>query len=106
MLARIKKMLEGVPKEYLAGVDTGKLEFYRGQGCAHCGDLGYRGRVAVSEVVTITSELRDIINRSGSRHELEDELKNQKFITLTQDCLIKALQGVTTLDEVMRVSQL
>jgi type IV pilus assembly protein PilB len=106
LMARVKSQLASIPPEYLAGVDTNNLIFYRGVGCAHCGNLGYRGRVAVAEVFAVTPELREIINQGGDNLALSKYLAAHEFISLTQDCLIKALQGSTTLDEVMRVAQL
>jgi len=107
LLARIKEQLGAIPEKYLAGIDIKKLKFFRGEGCAHCGGIGYQGRIAVSEIIEINNELREIIaNGFKDNLSIEKVLKKQNFITLVQDCLIKALQGETTLDEVMRVSQL
>ena len=106
MLEKVKKELATTPKEFLQDVDTKNLHFWQGEGCAHCGNLGYRGRMAVSEVITITRPIRDIINDGASRERIEAELTKQTFITLTQDTLLKALKGATTLEEVLRVTQL
>lgn len=105
LLAKIRKQLEGVPAQYLEGVDLNKMEFWRGEGCARCGNLGYQGRMAVAEIINITPEMRDIINRGGDANEIKKSLATQDFISLTQDALIKALQGLTTVDEVIRISQ-
>ena len=106
LLKKVKSQLADIPEEYLKGIDKSKLTFWKGQGCAHCGNLGYRGRIAAGEIIEINAVLSDIISRGGKTEEIKAELKSQKFITLTQDCLIKALKGLTTLDEVIRVSQL
>ena len=78
----------------------------KGKGCARCGNLGYQGRVAVAEVIVVTSEIRQVIDRGGNAIEIAKLLKGQNFITLTQDCLLKAMAGITTLDEAIRVSQI
>lgn len=107
LLARIKEQLAGIPLKYLKEVDVKKIKFYKGQGCAHCGGIGYQGRIAVSEIIEVNNELREIIaNGFKDNSAIDKVLKKQDFITLVQDCLIKALQGQTTLDEVMRVAQL
>ncbi len=106
IIKRVQEKIDHIPKKYLADVDVTNLKFYKGRGCAHCADTGYQGRTAVAEVIDITSEIRDIINRNGSAHELRDALTKQDFIDLVQDCLIQALKGVTTIDEVMRVANL
>ena len=94
------------PKKYLKDIDISNLKFYKGAGCPHCGNLGYQGRIAVSELVAINQELREIINEGGDTVLAQKVLAKQDFMTLSQDCLIKALKGMTTVDEVMRVSQL
>ena len=106
LLKRVKDKVVGIPGQYLGGVNVDKLTFWKGQGCAHCGNLGYQGRLAVAEVINITPELREIIDQGGSAAMIKKALKDQDFIDLSQDALIKVLQGVTTLDEVMRVSHL
>jgi type IV pilus assembly protein PilB len=106
MLKRVRDQLSGIDPKFLEGVDLSKPRFWKGQGCAHCGDVGYQGRTAVAEVIKITQDIREIINKGGDSLEIEKVLGKQRFITLTQDCLLRALHGVTTLDEVIRVSQL
>lgn len=106
MLKRVKEQLSAIPPKYLKEVNTTKLIFWKGQGCAHCGNLGYRGRIAVAEVITVTPEIKQLINDGGNVIEIRKALVNQDFITLNKDGLIKALQGITTLDEVIRVSQI
>ena len=106
LIKKIQDQITTVPLKYLEGVDINKLHFFKGEGCAHCGNLGYQGRVAVGEVINITPEIREIINQGGDTMAITKILKNQNFISLSQDCLVKALKGITTLDEVMRVSQI
>jgi type IV pilus assembly protein PilB len=106
LLRKVKDQLVGIPPKYLEGIDTAKLTFYKGQGCPHCGNLGYQGRIAVAEVLNITSETREAINKGGDVSVIKKILEKEEYITLTQDCLIKALSGVTTLEEVMRIAQL
>lgn len=106
VLKRIQKQISEIPAKYLVGVSAVNPVFYKGEGCSHCGGTGYQGRTAVAEIIDITADMRDIINRGGAVAEIKTALKKQDFITLVQDALIKALQGKTTLDEVMRVSKM
>jgi len=106
LLKKAKENLAGIPAKYLEGVDVANPVFFKGEGCAHCGNLGYQGRVAVAEVITITPELREIINQGGDTTAIRKALVSQDFITIAQDCLIRALKGITTIDEVVRISQL
>lgn len=107
LLARVKEQIANIPSKYLAGIDTKKLVFYKGEGCARCGGIGYQGRIAAVELIYFDEEMRNIV--SNGFHDaaaINKAMKKQDFITLNQDCLIKAIQGLTTLDEVMRISQI
>ena len=108
LLKKIKEQLITIPDKYFedANINKNQLKFMKGKGCAHCGNLGYQGRVAVAEVIVITPEIRKIINDGTNITEISKFLVKQDFIRLNQDCLLKAMAGITTLDEVVRVSQL
>jgi type IV pilus assembly protein PilB len=101
----VQEQLASIPKRFLEHIDITKPAFARGKGCARCANQGYKGRVACAEVVTATPAIRELINKGSDTKAMAEALKNQEFITLTQDALLKALQGITTLEEVMRVSQ-
>jgi type IV pilus assembly protein PilB len=102
----IKKEISLIPKRYLPkNFDLTKMVFYKGKGCPHCGGRGYRGRLAVAEVLQITENLSRIITNGFNLEEAKKEVINQEMITLKQDALLKALDGLITLPEVLRVSQ-
>ncbi|PYO01033.1 MAG: type IV-A pilus assembly ATPase PilB [Candidatus Rokuibacteriota bacterium] len=86
----------------LTGV--GKTQFYKGRGCATCSFTGMKGRVAIYEVMPVGHELRDMILKSASTSELRQVAQAQGMKTLRQAGLLKVLEGVTTLDEVLRVT--
>ena len=79
--------------------------FYRGKGCPNCFHTGYRGRIAVFEMLEITSKVRIMISRRASRDEIETELKKPEsgFVSLRKNALRLVLEGVTTGEEVLRV---
>ncbi|MBI3290683.1 type II/IV secretion system protein [Candidatus Falkowbacteria bacterium] len=106
MIQRVKDSLANSPEKYLRDIDISKLAFFKGRGCARCGNTGYQGRTAVAEVIVVTPEMREIINRGGDITEINKILPKQDFISLNQNAMIKALQGITTLDEVIRISQI
>jgi len=99
--------LDSIPKEALYGdVDPKKFKFYKGKGCANCGQTGYKGRLSIAEAIHVTRSLKDIIAKGFGRQEVDDELAKQNFITMEQDGVIKALLGLTTVEEIMRVSKM
>jgi len=102
---RIKAELANVPEEYL-GAAKGEFKFYRGRGCPACGNTGFSGRTVIGEMLEVGPELRDIISREQfDSKSISSQFSKQKYATLMQDGLIKALQGLTSVDEVMRVTQ-
>lgn len=98
----VRKVPEAVVKRLLPNFDAENPKFYKGKGCPRCGNLGYSGRVSITEVIDINDKLKDLIIE-GKRVKIEDIMASQDFITLKQDGLIKVLSGVTTMEEVLRV---
>ncbi|MFS0575372.1 ATPase, T2SS/T4P/T4SS family [Sporosarcina sp. 179-K 3D1 HS] len=76
----------------------------RGSGCPSCNMTGYRGRIAIHEVLVINDAMRDIINNSGSIAQLKEVAVQNKTIFLIDDGLLKVKQGITTTEEVLRVA--
>ena len=77
---------------------------FRGTGCKVCNDTGYKGRVALYEVMPFSERLREIVLQGGSTAEVKDEMIREGVATLRMAGLQKVLQGVTTIDEVVRVT--
>lgn len=107
----VLKALAELPEEYLdeinikdkKNISSEKLVFYSGKGCERCGNIGYKGRSVISEVLQMTDNLKKIIVEGNKIDEVMAEIKNQKMISVAQDGIIKALKGITSLEEVMRV---
>jgi type IV pilus assembly protein PilB len=78
------------------------VKIYKGQGCSTCNNRGYKGRVGLYEVLEITDELRELILVGASALELRKKAVEQGMITLRRSGLIKVMEGVTTLEEVIR----
>ena len=77
--------------------------FYRGKGCEECRETGYRGRIGIFELLPITNELRELILQKRSNAELKSTAQ-RTMLTMHQDALQKASAGMTTLEEILRVS--
>jgi len=84
---------------------AGHLEgvFFRGRGCEECRETGYRGRIGIFELLAITPELRELILQRKSTAELKSTAQ-KSMITRHQDALRKAADGMTSLEEIIRVS--
>lgn len=76
--------------------------FWKGKGCAKCEDTGFRGRMAITEVVEVSSHLEQMIasGQIGNLDQVQAELKQQGLFDMRQDGIIKALRGITTIEEV------
>ena len=85
--------------------DTKDMVFYRGRGCDVCKNTGYQGRVAIYELLTITEEIRKLIVRKSSAEELKKKAIEEGMRPLREDGLDKIRQGITTVEEVMRVTE-
>jgi type IV pilus assembly protein PilB len=93
----IRDQVEGLGHVKLAGA------FYRGAGCEECRGVGYRGRVGIFELLSVTGELRELILQKRSNAELKSAAQ-KSMLTMHQDALLKASTGLTTLEEILRVS--
>jgi type IV pilus assembly protein PilB len=78
-------------------------EWKAGTGCKECGQSGYRGRLAVHELMVFTDELRELVSRHASEDELREAARRAGMRTLMEDGIAKAAQGLTTLQELGRV---
>lgn len=77
---------------------------YKSKGCATCNKKGYLGRVGIFEIMKMTFELEQIILSQPSQEKLLAEAKRQGMITLQQDGIIKVLEGVVSLEEVLSIT--
>jgi type IV pilus assembly protein PilB len=104
----IEASLADLPSEsFYKGVKENKdMTVYKGKGCVKCGNTGYKGRLAIAEVLHVGPKMREIIAKGFSSAEVKEELKKQKFISITQDGWMKVLLGETTVEEVMRVTKI
>jgi len=82
----------------------GTINFYKGKGCQTCNFTGMKGRVAIYEVMPISTEIRDLILRNATTNEIQDAACSQGMKTLRQNALQKVIDGVTTVEEVLRVT--
>jgi general secretion pathway protein E/type IV pilus assembly protein PilB len=90
------------PEDLPANRDT----MWVAKGCEACGGLGYKGRVAVVEVILMDKELEECVRHSSSERDIWRAVKHQKIRRMAQDGAVKVLQGATSLDELGRIVDL
>lgn len=82
-----------------------KISLYKGKGCDACGQSGYKGRTAIFELIAVTPELQNLILKHPSSQEIWKIARSQGAQTLFEDGIEKVKNGVTTLDELLRVAE-
>ena len=87
-------------------IDFNNLKFYKGAGCDACQGIGYKGRIGIYEVMAMNEEMEKLIlSGQASEYDMRDNAKKNGMITMVQDGILKALDGITSIDEVFRVSE-
>lgn len=87
------------------GIAPGPVDFYRGEGCPACKNTGYQGRVGLFELMELNDAVRGMIVAKASSASIKSAAAQAGFRTLRQEGLIKAAHGITTVEEVLRVTQ-
>jgi len=85
--------------------EAAKATFLRGKGCVHCQKTGYRGRTGIFELMPMSSRIRELAFEGASLQDIRKAALAEGMNTLYQDGLAKAIEGVTTLEEVFRVAK-
>src|SRR5688572_6040387 len=92
----------------LAGItpeQAASATFMKGVGCSHCGKSGYRGRIGIYELMQMNSKVRELSFQGASTLDIRRAAVKQGMTTLYDDGILKTMQGITTLEEVFRVSK-
>lgn len=84
---------------------AGQQEVYRGRGCENCKDTGYRGRVAIHELLVMDTEIQKMVLAGADATALHAAVRSKGMLTLYEDGLRKVAAGVTSLEELLRVTQ-
>ncbi|HDK35876.1 MAG TPA: type II secretion system protein GspE [Bacteroidetes bacterium] len=85
--------------------DPKNLKFYRGKGCQKCKSIGYSGRIGIYELLKFDNYIREMVLHHVTTNEIETYAMQKGMLSLFHDGIDKALQGLTTLEEVFRVTQ-
>lgn len=93
-------------KEIFASRGLAIETLFRGEGCGSCNNTGYRGRIAIHEVLTINEEIRQLILRKSSTADIRNLARQGGMKFLVDDGLLKVKEGLTTTEEVLRVTVL
>jgi len=82
-----------------------ELKLFKGEGCSECNNTGYFGRIGIFEVLPVTEKISRLILERAPASEIEKQAIEEGMITMKQDGYLKAVEGITTIEEVLRVAQ-
>ena len=88
----------------MVAVEDREVFFYRPKGCSQCNHTGYSGRIAIHEVILVNDEMRGLMARGAPVIDIQQCARKTGFQTMRYDGLKKVLRGMTTLEEVERVT--
>lgn len=103
-LEKLKETLKSLPKNIKIPKLNEDLEIYEPKGCEKCNNLGYKGRIGIFEIFVVDEDAEKVILKSPSESELKDLLKKKGMVTMKQDGFLQVLKGVTTIEEVERIT--
>lgn len=81
------------------------IKFYKPQGCKRCNNEGYKGRLGIYEVLAVNEEIEKLITQAASAETIEKKAMELGMLTMIEDGFAKAAQGVTSIEEIMRVTK-
>ena len=101
----IRKELSQIPEGYLTDIklDPKSIKVYRSKGCSKCNNMGYKGRSCIAEIINFDEALKYEITKGWKESEISALLKKRGFISMKQDGFLKVLEGITSIEEVLRV---
>ncbi|OJI06618.1 hypothetical protein BK004_02635 [bacterium CG10_46_32] len=101
-LADVFAKVEGNQAAKLA---ISSILFFKGKGCNKCGNQGYKGRIGIYEVFEMTEEMKHLVSSGSTAQEIHEQARKQGMISILEDGFLKAKAGITSIEEVLRVSK-
>jgi len=91
-------------REILGLKDDEEVTIYRAKGCDECNNTGYKGRIAVYEILTVNREIKELISKNVSSDVIKDAAIKMGMKTLRMNCTRLVKEGITTIDEMLRIA--
>ncbi|HBG82161.1 TPA: hypothetical protein DDW69_05030 [candidate division CPR2 bacterium] len=99
-LAVAKHIFETLPEKYRTHYKN--LQFFKGKGCDRCFNIGYKGRIGIYEMLKVTTDMQQLIMTRALPSVIQAAAIKNGMLTMEQDGLLKALAGITTVDEILK----
>lgn len=99
-----EKLIESIMKDIWVGkTRKDNIKLYKWKWCEYCNHSWYKWRIWVYEIITLNSEIKNIIRDGGTSEEVIEEARKYDMITIKEDGILKSIKGYTTIEEVLRV---
>ncbi|HEX5774656.1 MAG TPA: type II secretion system protein GspE, partial [Candidatus Paceibacterota bacterium] len=100
---KFEAALKALTEEKLVkeGTSLGELAFHKPMPSSEC-EEGYKGRIGIHEVLSVSTAVRDLILHSGTSEQIEEQARKEGMLTMLEDGLYKAGRGTTSIEEVLR----
>jgi len=100
---KIEKFIKGLP-DRVNRSNFKDINIYKAVGCDKCSGIGYRGRVAIYELLKIDKDLESILVKGGGEIEIDELSRKKGMVTMQEDGILKIIQGLTTFEEVEKIT--
>ncbi len=101
---KIGYIADELEKKVLQVEDISEVTIYKGKGCNSCNNTGYKGRIAIHEILPITKEIRFLIDKGSSIDSIKEEAKKQNLVSLRENCIELVKEGITTIEELLQAT--
>ncbi|MCK4525437.1 MAG: Flp pilus assembly complex ATPase component TadA, partial [Candidatus Andersenbacteria bacterium] len=101
---KIKEVLSNIPRNNGIKIPNEIKSIYRSSGCSKCNFIGYSGRIGIYEMFSMTPNIEKIILKDTSSSDIMAAIREDGMISIKEDGVLKALEGITSLEEIRRVS--
>lgn len=103
---RVIDLASSIPANSGEKLDAAKATFYTtGAGCEACGGLGYSGRLGIYEILIMNKEIEKVISETAAEYQIQEIAVKNGMVTMAQDGILKAAEGLTSLEEVFAVAE-
>lgn len=104
-ILEVKKQIQKMPEESRKKNESREIKFYKGEGCAECHDSGYKGRLGIFEVLDVNDDIQQLLLDRATANKITETAIENGMMTMQQDGIDKAIDGLTSLEEVWRVTK-
>jgi type IV pilus assembly protein PilB len=104
-LMKIAEKNKFIEADVAAGMDWSKVSFYKPVGCERCNREGYKGRLGIFEVMEISEEIAKMVSAKADSNDIEKKAQEEGMTKMIEDGILKAIQGTTSIEEILRVTK-